>query len=1011
MADFLNEDFTEPHRLAALHAFGAMDTADNPAFTRIVNLASRAADAPMAAISFLDANRCWNAAFVGALQRDVDRNQALCNLTIQQSDVLIIPDTSQDSRVTGSLAATGRPRPRFYAGAPITTRDGARLGSVSIMDHVPRLGLSESERDTLVDLAALAMLALESRRQTRLDGLDTEEAHAAHYLNLIATAANGRDALAAVLRDGVAMFGAHAARLWQVTPNLHFDELSFFTREGMPQSSGAALANQSGTGSIAMATALGGKARCVDRATLDQPDEPLAALMQAEHTDCAVVVPTVIGETRFALIATFAAPCSDIAAATGEVTRLVESLGPSMQAEEPGAAPIDPPGPDTAPAIDLATRRAHERDMRERDASFRLMFEDNPLPMLLYDVETLAITQVNDAVIRSYGYPHADFIRLSVLDLFLEEDRPDVLAVIARLDDQPADNAWTNVRANGERIEVQIVTRPITFAARRHRMAVIWDVTEIEYARDALRQSNQELLVLAGELQARTADLTEVNRRARLGMWRMPPDGGAAEWSDEMFEIFGRPAAQPGPDLQTLLDWVAPADRARVADAVAHVGEQRAAHSFEFRAVQPGGAIRHCLADLRPDFGFGTQLLALKGFCQDVTERKETELALLRSEKLKTIGQFTGGVAHDFNNLLTVMMLNVEEAIDSLDPENPLQPLLGPVLHAAMRGSELTSQLLSYARRSPLEPMHISLHDLFDGLNPLLDRVLGDRFSLEVHYGDAGVKPFADAAKLENAVLNLVINARDAMSTGGKIVITTSVARLGPHDDAHWTDFVPGQYALISVSDTGCGIPADVFPRVFEPFFTTKAVGKGSGLGLSMVYGFAKQSGGHVTIASDVAVGTTATLYLPLHGAQAEVPLRAQKTASRAIAPQMAALLVEDQPDVLETLQRQLLGHGFKVIVAADATSAMDHVTGDATLDLLFTDVAIPGPIDGIQLAAIARQRHPGIRVMLTSGYLDYESSHAADLPDGTEFLQKPYNRVELAERLAAMFPLPLETL
>ena len=212
-------------------------------------------------------------------------------------------------------------------------------------------------------------------------------------------------------------------------------------------------------------------------------------------------------------------------------------------------------------------------------------------------------------------------------------------------------------------------------------------------------------------------------------------------------------------------------------------------------------------------------------------------------------------MAHDFNNLLTVMMLNVEEAIDCLPPDHELQPLLGPVLHAAMRGSELTSQLLSYARRSPLEPMHVSLQDLFSGLAPLLDRILGDRFTLQIDHNEDSVRPFVDAAKLENALLNLVINARDAMQNGGQITIRTSVATLGQHDAGSWTEFLPGQYALISVADTGCGIPPENVRRVFEPFFTTKGVGKGSGLGLSMVYGFAKQSGGHVAISSTVNIG------------------------------------------------------------------------------------------------------------------------------------------------------------
>jgi PAS domain S-box-containing protein len=821
----VSSDFDDPERLADLNRSPFMDPDARPTSSPIAAIARRVLDAAIATVSFIDATKRWHGEVAGCSVADADHVFPFCDVTIKQPDLLVVPDITKDGRFDGPTFVTGRRRVRFYAGAAIVTADGRRVGAVNVLGFAPRFGLTEGERETLHNLAALA------------------------------------------------------ARQWQ-----------------------------------------------------------------ADHV----------------------------------------------------AAP-------SIPAVAAGT--ASERESHDRDASFRLMFEDNPLPMLLYDPAALTITQVNHAVLTAFGYSRDNLLQRQLLDLLPEEEQIEARAFIAALYDQPANSAWTYLRANGERVRVQVITHPFSVAGRRQRLAVIWDVTEVEYARDALRQSNQELLVLAGQLQARTADLTEVNRRARLGMWRLPPDGSPAEWSDEMFEVFGRPAGQMGPDFAELLTWIAPGDRTRVHDIVRRTADQRTAHSFEFRAVQPNGSIRHCLADLRPEFGFGNRLIALKGFCQDVTERKETELALLRSEKLKTIGQFTGGVAHDFNNLLTVMMLNVEEAIDALPPDHEIQPLLGPVLHAAMRGSELTSQLLSYARRSPLEPMHVSLQDLFNGLSPLLDRILGDRFTLAIHHGEDSVQPFVDAAKLENALLNLVINARDAMTSGGQITIRTSVATLGPRDAGNWTDFLPGQYVLISVSDSGCGIPPDIFPRVFEPFFTTKAVGKGSGLGLSMVYGFAKQSGGHVAMTSTVNIGTTATLYLPLHGSHDATAQRSAKGGSRAIAQRMVALLVEDQPDVLETVQRQLLALGFKVIVAADAARAMDHITANSIIDLLFSDVAIPGPIDGTQLASIARQRHPEVRVLLTSGYLDHTVPRAVELAPDIEFLQKPYSRVELTERLANMFP------
>lgn len=989
--------FKEPHRLAALLALQITDRRTAPWLDRIVAIASQALDTKFASVNFIDGTTCWNSACLGHAEGETDRSQAFCNVTIHQDDVLVIPDAAADDRYNRfqSVVTQGI---RFYAGAPITTSQGARIGAVAVFDTLPRAGLTHEERATLIDLAALVAIHFESGTQARIQDLSAEQARIAHYLNQIAAAQSSDEAIARVLTESLGSFGGYSGRLWKMGVDAQIEELCCCVRAGHDI---VRVSNVSAPNSIVASVIKDHRAHHIRIGDIAGALDPLGQIMHAEGTSRAIVLPTLIGDRTFVFLMTFDNPIGDIAIAQ-EMQRLADGLAPVWRQQEPapqGDMPVQ-----TVPLINAKQRRTAEQEDRDRGASFRLMFDNNPLPMVLYVPDTFDIHRVNDAVMTTYGYDEQGSPR-SVLDLLAQEEQPQAFAFIGKMGGRPAQSAWTHVRADGERMRVQVVSHPVTFDGTQLRLAVVWDVTEIEQARDALRQSNQELLILAGQLQARTADLTEVNRRARLGMWRLPPGDGAAEWSAEMWEIFGRPANGAGPDLATLLTWIAPGDRVRVREVITQAAELRTAQSFEFRAIQPRGTMRYCLADLRPDFGASSGRASLKGFCQDVTERKETELALLRSEKLKTIGQFTGGVAHDFNNLLTVIMLNVEEVIDMLDSEDPIQPLLAPVLHAATRGSQLTSQLLSYARRSPLEPMHVSMHDLFNGLTPLLDRVLGDRFTIEIRYSIDLVEPFVDAAKLENALLNLVINARDAMTTGGKIVISTAIATLDPQDGSAWTDFVPGDYAAISVMDTGCGIPADLVPQVFEPFFTTKAVGKGSGLGLSMVYGFAKQSGGHVAITSDVSIGTTATLYLPLRSSSAVVPWRTERRASTAVAPRMSALLVEDQPDVLETLQRQLMALGFKVIVAADATRAMDHITAIGILDLLFTDVAIPGPIDGTQLAAIARQRHPEIKILLTSGYLDQNAAEAADLAGGTEFLQKPYTRADLSERLAAMFP------
>jgi PAS domain S-box-containing protein len=922
-------------------------------------MACRALGTDMALVTMIDEAGNWQRAQVGLSAAELKHAYAACNMVMASSGVSVVLDTRLDRRLAEASDAATEQLPRFYAGAAITDVTGYRIGAVCVLDRRPRRHLAAEQGETLQDLAALAGDLVACGCGQRRSGKTANSHIDDPVLARLRLLTEALDAAA----DGVLITeaGPQGPRI-------------VYANDGFTRQTGYSLARLAGRNLAAL------------QAEADA-GEPITELFQPLLDDSAGHHSLCLRYRRSAAPASAEEAWAEI-----DVTPLANGMGKITNW--------------ISILRDVSVRKAAEREAREHAASFRLMFEDNPLPMLLYDPADFSIAAINDSALRTYGYSQAEFLQRTLLDLMPVEDLEEVRQYISQIDDGPASSAWTHVRAGGERIRVQVHSHALTFNGRRMRLAVFWDVTEIELARDALRQSNKELLVLAAQLQARTADLMEVNRRARLGMWRFPNDGGPADWSNEMFEIFGRPPQNPGPDLATALDWIAEGDRKRVRELVTRAVEQRAPQSFEFRAVQPNGETRYCLADLQPQFAPNGIVVAFTGFCQDITERKQTELALLRSEKLKTIGEFTGGVAHDFNNLLTVMMLNVEEAIDALPTDDPLQPLLAPVLHAAMRGSELTSHLVSYARRSPLEPMQISLQSMFNGLKPLLDRILGDRFSLDVRYGDAVVQPFVDAAKLENAILNLVINARDAMASGGTITISTDVVTLGPEDGVAWQDFTPGEYAVISVADTGYGIPPDALPRVFEPFFTTKAAGKGSGLGLSMVYGFARQSGGHIALASEVGRGTVATLYLPVHGAPHAWAARATKPASQRVTPRLIALLVEDQPEVLTTVKRQLLTLGFRVLVAADASRAMDILTGTPLIDLLFSDVAIPGPVDGTQLADIARQHHPEIRILLTSGYLEDTAALPPHLARATEFLQKPYSRADLAAHLAAMFPI-----
>ncbi len=386
---------------------------------------------------------------------------------------------------------------------------------------------------------------------------------------------------------------------------------------------------------------------------------------------------------------------------------------------------------------------------------------------------------------------------------------------------------------------------------------------------------------------------------------------------------------------------------------------------------------------------------------RDIEELNER---LRRAQRLEAVGQLTGGVAHDFNNLLTVVLGNAE-LLAELNHGNPQQRKLAEMIGAAaQRGAELTQRLLAFARKQALAPKVVALNPLVAGLDPLLRRTLGEHIEIELIRA-AGLWPaLVDPGQLENALLNLCLNARDAMPGGGRLTLETANARLDADYVVAHPDVQAGQYVMVAVSDTGSGISADHLKRVFEPFFTTKATGKGTGLGLSMVYGFVKQSAGHVAVYSELGQGTTVRLYLPR--ASAEDTVAAGDDAAAADDALQGGsgriLLVEDDADVRAYALSQLQGFGYTVIEAADGPAALAILERRADIDLLFTDVVMPGGMNGRALADAARRLYPGLRVLYTSGYTENAIVHHGRLDEGARLLGKPYRRSELDRAVRA---------
>jgi PAS domain S-box-containing protein len=389
------------------------------------------------------------------------------------------------------------------------------------------------------------------------------------------------------------------------------------------------------------------------------------------------------------------------------------------------------------------------------------------------------------------------------------------------------------------------------------------------------------------------------------------------------------------------------------------------------------------------------------GFVRDLTSRHKIEEELRQSQKMEAIGQLTGGLAHDFNNLLTVISGNLE-MIESKISDERLLTMLREAQGAADDGAKLTSQLLAFGRRQALNPKIVDVGQLVSGFSDLLRRTVGEMIELRTVITGATNEALVDGSQLQNAILNLTLNARDAMPRGGRLSIEISRVTL----DVDYAQMYPhvrtGEFVLVSVSDNGEGMPAEVQQRAFEPFFTTKGVGAGTGLGLSMVYGFAKQSGGHVQLYSEAGQGTSVRIFLPAiqHAVDTAVTSESAASGARLLPGGSEKILtVEDDARVRRVAVARLTDLGYEVIEADNGAQALAKLRENKDIALLFTDVVMPGGMTGDELAEIVRAEHPHIKVLFTSGYAEPEIA-GRELAFSGSWLKKPYTAKELAIRL-----------
>jgi PAS domain S-box-containing protein len=425
--------------------------------------------------------------------------------------------------------------------------------------------------------------------------------------------------------------------------------------------------------------------------------------------------------------------------------------------------------------------------------------------------------------------------------------------------------------------------------------------------------------------------------------------------------------------------------------------------NFEHGSIDAEGRRRHVSVSGRPVFDRDGRFSGYRGTATDLTKQREAEQQLRQSQKMEAIGQLTGGVAHDFNNVLTVIIGSIDILTDGLSDKPQFAAVARMIEDAATRGADLTSQLLAFARKQPLQPRDTDINDLIVNTAKLLRPTLGEQIEIDAMLEADCWRALIDPSQLSTALINLAVNARDAMSGGGKITFATTKLTLSSSARGANAEVNPGDYVMITVSDTGAGIPVAIRDKVFEPFFTTKDLGKGTGLGLSMVYGFVKQSGGHIKIDSEEGRGTTVWLYLPRSGREAASP-----DVTTLVEPQGGSetiLVVEDDALVRGYVTAQLATLGYKTIAAANGPEALDLVDQGAAFDLLFTDVIMLEGMNGRELAEDVVKRRPGVPVLFTSGYPEDAIVHQGRLDPGIALLNKPYRKADLARMIREALP------
>jgi PAS domain S-box-containing protein len=648
---------------------------------------------------------------------------------------------------------------------------------------------------------------------------------------------------------------------------------------------------------------------------------------------------------------------------------------------------------------DVTVAVERDRVLRERqNARYDAVVDSAPDAILTLDTKGV-IQMANPAAARQFGYAAGELVGQPIAVLFQQQEWSDAwrdLLAGARLE-RPVELEAR--RGDGSISYVEMSASRWKSDSRVFVTTILRDVNERRAAEDALLKLNQTLERRVAE---RTADRDRIWRLSTDIMLVARLDGEVLDTNPAWEHLLGLKVTKlHGGALRQA---VAPEDLPVLEAALDELAVNAAPRLFELRMLHRSGATRRVAWSA---VAVGDLLQAVG---RDVTAEREaeaalreTEEALRQSQKMEAIGHLTGGIAHDFNNLLTGIIGAIEMLRRRLAAgrHDDTEKFMAAAVASANRAAALTHRLLAFARRQPLDPRPLDVNALIENIADILRRTLGEQVQLKTDLGEGVWRALTDANQLENAILNLAINGRDAMPDGGLLTIATANVSVA-EDKGCLDDMEAGDYAMVSVTDTGIGMSPETAAKAFEPFFTTKPIGHGTGLGLSMIYGFAKQSRGHVRLQSALGEGTTICLYLPRHrgvlGAEAGEGVRQQPPQGSG----ETVLVVEDDPSVRLLIGEVLRDLGYSCLEAVDGQSALPFIASNIRMDLMITDVGLPG-LNGRQVAEIAREHRPDLQVLFVTGYAEHATDRGRFLGPGMQMITKPFTLDSLAVKIREM--------